>query len=89
VKYVESAEAVTNVIAKVVFKFFPKCVRHRWFAVPHNHGKKAVESVTHANHRCFFKTLSPFVVILEKASCKASIVERWMLYTTKSVEVLP
>ena len=89
VMYVESVEAVTNVIAKVGFKFIPKSFWYRWFAVPHNHGKKAVESVTHANHRCFFKTLSPFVVILEKASCKASVVERWTLYTTKSVEVLP
>jgi len=89
VKYVESAKAVTNVIAKVVFKFFPKCFRHRRFAVPNNQGKKAAESVTRANHRCFLKTLSPFGVVLEKASCKASVVERRMLYTVESAEVLP
>jgi hypothetical protein len=84
VMYVESAEAVTNVIAKVGFKFIPKTFWYQWFAVPHNHGKKLVESITCADHRCFFETLSPFIIILEKASCKASVIERRMLNAIES-----
>jgi hypothetical protein len=75
VMYVESTEAVTNVITKVGFIFIPKSFWYRWFAVPHNHGEKPAESIARADHRCFFKTLSPFVIVLEKASCKASVVE--------------
>jgi hypothetical protein len=82
--YVESVEVVTNVIAKVGFKFIPKSFWYRWFTVPHNHGEKLAESIARADHRCFFKTLSPFVVVLEKASCKASVVERWMLNAVES-----
>jgi hypothetical protein len=75
VMYVESVEVVTNVIAKVGFKFIQKTFWYRWFAVPHNHGKKAAESIACADHRCFFKTLLPFIIVLEKASCKASVIE--------------
>ena len=84
VMYVESAEVVMNVVAKVGFKFIPKSFWYRWFAVPHNHGKKPVESIARADHRCFFETLSPFVVVLEKAACKASVMERWMLNAIES-----
>jgi hypothetical protein len=84
VMYVESAEAVTNVITKVGFKFIPKSFWYRSFAVPQNHGEKPVESIARADYRCFFETLSPFIVVLEKASCKASVVEQWMLNAVES-----
>ena len=84
VMYVETMEVVMNIVAKLCFKFIPKIFWYQWFAVPYNHGEKLAESITHADHRCFFETLSPFVIVLEKAACKASVIERWMLNAIKS-----
>jgi hypothetical protein len=86
--YMRPLKSAREVITKRFLELFPKNIWPRQFAMFQYDCKEMSETVTGTHCRCLKQAVTPFVIILQKASCQAGVIKCQIEYTIKRTKVV-